>query len=244
MIWRAADLHIHSALSPCASPEMTPRRIVAEAVRQGLTVIALCDHNSVANVAAVQEAAQAPLLVLAGMEIMTREEAHIVGLFPDVARAEAAARCVSDSLPLLETEASVFGEQCLMDAQDRVIGREKRMLGAACALDLDETVRLIHSHGGLAVAAHVDRPSFSVVSQLGFLPKPSEFDAIEITPFGMRSGRQQKFKDSGLPMIVSSDSHYLTDIGRGFTELQMEALDFGALAAALTGPESGRRPHA
>ncbi len=245
MTWRAADLHIHSALSPCAAKEMTPRRIVAQAARRGLGVIALCDHNSAANVRALQEVAQGLVLVVAGMEIMTREEAHIVGLFPDAERAEAAARSVRDTLPLLKKLPSVYEEQqLLMDAQDRVIGQEERMLGAASALDLDETVRLIHSHGGLAVAAHVDRPSFSVVSQLGFFPEPNDFDAIEVTPIGLRAGRERKFRDSGLPIIVSSDSHYLDNIGQGFTELDMNALDFESFAFAQKGPESGRRPRA
>ncbi|MCS7240144.1 MAG: PHP domain-containing protein, partial [Candidatus Bipolaricaulota bacterium] len=49
MRWFRADLHIHSVLSPCGSLEMSPRRIVEEARKAGLDLIAVCDHNASAN---------------------------------------------------------------------------------------------------------------------------------------------------------------------------------------------------
>ncbi len=52
-----ADLHVHTALSPCADGAMTPPLIVGAALTEGLGMIAVCDHNSARNVAAVQEAA-------------------------------------------------------------------------------------------------------------------------------------------------------------------------------------------
>lgn len=244
MNWRAADLHVHSALSPCASNDMTPRRIVSEAVRLGLEIIAICDHNSAGNVRAVRAAAPRGLLVVAGMEIMTREEAHVTALFPKAELAEATAEIVQVSLPFLTAGSKIFGEQCIMDSQDNVVGHEQRMLSGAASLSLDDTVALIHTHGGLAVAAHVDRPSFSVVSQLGFLPEPNKFNAIEISPAGLRQGKDEKFRKCGLPIVVSSDSHYLSDMGQGFTGLQMGELSYEALVAALTGPAEGRRPYA
>ena len=40
------DLHIHSALSPCADNTMTINNILNMAYIKGLDLIALCDHNS------------------------------------------------------------------------------------------------------------------------------------------------------------------------------------------------------
>ncbi|NTV91592.1 MAG: PHP domain-containing protein, partial [Clostridiales bacterium] len=48
----AADLHVHSALSPCADDEMTPNNIVNMAALKGLDFIALTDHNSTGNLEA------------------------------------------------------------------------------------------------------------------------------------------------------------------------------------------------
>ena len=52
------DLHMHSALSPCALEEMTPNNMVNMALLQELTAIAVTDHNSCRNAAAVMEVAQ------------------------------------------------------------------------------------------------------------------------------------------------------------------------------------------
>ena len=84
-----ADLHIHTVLSPCTElTEMSPRAIVARALSHNLDIIAICDHNSVANAGAVIDAAaDSDLFVIPGMEITSREEAHILGLFPSIDKA-------------------------------------------------------------------------------------------------------------------------------------------------------------
>jgi len=41
-----ADLHIHTALSPCGNNDMTPGAIVEKAIRKGLQIIAITDHNT------------------------------------------------------------------------------------------------------------------------------------------------------------------------------------------------------
>ena len=53
------DLHIHSALSPCADREMTPVNIVAYAAAAGLEIIAVSDHNAAGNVRAAVEVGEA-----------------------------------------------------------------------------------------------------------------------------------------------------------------------------------------
>ena len=146
-------------------------------------MIAVCDHNSARNVAAVQEAAGTRLAVLAGMEITTAEECHVVGLFPDAAAAEAAGAEVGATLgPIDDGYEAFFGEQRLLDAAGRETGRERLALATATALDVDRVVELVHRHGGLAVAAHIDRRSFGAIGQLGFFPAGAGFDAVAALP--------------------------------------------------------------
>jgi 3',5'-nucleoside bisphosphate phosphatase len=234
-----ADLHIHTALSPCASEEMVPPAIVKEALSKGLAMIAVCDHNAAGNVEAVMTAAsmaaaawrstgaevQKELMVIAGMEITTAEEVHVLGFFPSADAAAAAAAEVLDTLATLETTprvASEAGGQPLFDGEGRIIGREERMLFSASKHSLAQTVALIRRNGGLAVASHVDRPSFSVLSQLGVFPEDVVFDALEISGVGVRAGRHRGFLSIGLPLVSSSDSHYLEDIGGGYTLLDID----------------------
>ena len=249
MITCAADMHIHTVLSPCASRQMRPPAIVRAAIAKGMAVIAVCDHNSAGNVAAVREAS---LLsdgpeVIAGMEITTREEVHVLGLFPDDASALAASADVLHGLPPwrpFQSEASAGGrpapQQELVDADGTIRGYEQKMLAAASELGLCEAVLLIHRHGGLAVAAHMDRRSFSVPGQLGFLPPDVPFDGLEVTAAGAARGRAREFAGHGLPLVCSSDGHFLVDIGAGFTVLEVREPVFPELALAFRGVE-GRR---
>ena len=243
--YATADLHVHTALSPCASAEMTPPAIVRAALARGLDMIAICDHNSARNVAAVQEAAargaqeghEGRLTVLAGMEISSAEEVHVLGLFPDATAAEAAGVEIRRTLPEAgDGYGAFFGEQPLMSADGRVLGAETAALALATSLELDAVVDLIKRHGGLAVAAHIDRKAFSVFSQLGFFPAEAGFDAIEVTRFtGDDSPRMAEFKALGLPITSSSDSHYLEDIGSAATGLTVAVPSFAEVALALAG---------
>lgn len=231
-----ADLHLHTALSPCASDDLTPPAIVATALAKGLALVAVCDHNSAGNAAAVQQAASGVLAVIAGIEITTAEEAHVVGLFPDAASAEAAGRLVLETLPLRRREDETrFGSQLLLDAEGGERGREPRMLAAASALSLVSAVALIKRFGGLAVAAHADRPRFSVTSQLGLFPADAGFDAIELSALGRNLPRAANFFSLGLPVITASDSHSLDEIGSAWCVATAEAATFDELSLALRG---------
>ena len=235
-----ADLHIHTALSPCCADEMTPPAIVQAAVSAGLDMIAVCDHNAAGNAEATLEAAGSALAVIAGMEITTAEEAHVLGLFPAPSNALAAASEVLATLPDAPESLTRWGEQWLMDREGRMVGKERRLLAAASGLDLAAALDLIHRYSGLAVASHVDRPSFSIPSQLGLIPAEARLEALEISAEGRRRGRDRRFGCLGLPLLCSSDSHHLEEIGGGLTFIRAEAATFEELAMAL-GRTGGRR---
>ena len=231
---------------------MTPRAIVRAARERGLAMIAICDHNTAQNVAAVLHAAQPapqatgapaaqPLTVIAGMEITTAEEVHVVGLFPTVEAALQAGAEVRAQLPVAgDGYAAYFGEQSIMRGDDVVIGHEIKALATAVPLDVSAVVRLIKEHGGLAVAAHVDRRSFGVISQLGFFPRDAGFDAVEVSRYvRARSARLAELQGFGLPVLAASDSHYLADIGAARCVLHADDATFDELAAAVRG-EGGR----
>lgn len=230
-----ADLHVHTALSPCADAAMTPLVVVAWAVDEGLDMIAICDHNSAGNVAAAQRAAGDALCVLAGMEVTTAEEAHVVGLFPDAAAALAAAAEVAATLPPAGPDyAAHFGEQLLMDEDGREVGREGRALALASGFTVEEAVALVHRHGGLAVAAHVDRRGFGVVAQLGVFPHHAGFDAVEVSPHAAPgSDAWATAAAYGLPVLRGSDAHRPEEIGAARSALRLAAPTFAELRLAL-----------
>jgi 3',5'-nucleoside bisphosphate phosphatase len=241
-----ADLHIHTALSACGDDEMSPPAIVDAALAAGLRVIAVCDHNAAGNTGAVGEAAGSRLTVIAGMEITTAEEVHVVGLFPTVAAAANAADEVRETLPVADDDYTrFFGEQYLMSADGTIYGTEPRALALATSLSLDEAVALVKRYGGLVVAAHIDRPTFGVIAQLGFFPFEAGFDAVEVSRHvPVDSPAADGYAEYGLPVVRSSDSHYLEDVGCVATVFGLAAPTFPELVLAIKHREGRTLAHA
>lgn len=222
-----ADLHIHTCLSPCAEREMSPSNIVRLAKERGLDVIAICDHNSAENVLATRSAAEkVGFTVIGGMEITTQEEVHMLGLFADDSSLTEAQNLVYAHLSG-ENEPEIFGEQLVMDDEDRVIDRHRRLLIGATDLTLDEVVQAIHNFGGIAIASHVDRPSFSIISQLGFIPDGLGLDGIEVSSWSALP------LPAHLPVICSSDAHRPEQIGTEYTRFFVEAPTVSEIRMAL-----------
>lgn len=219
---------------------MTPPAIVRQAIGKGLAMIAICDHNTAGNTMAVREAAGTDITVIAGIEITTSEEAHVIGLFPSSQIAYDMGEKVLATLPELSDQSRRFGEQFFMNAQGQMLRQETKMLSAPSTLTLSESVNLIKQYNGLAIAAHLDRRSFSVISQLGMLPEDIRFDAIEISAAAVRASRLPEFASFGLPVITSSDSHFLSEVGICQTVFEIVEPTFCEVALALK-KSDGRR---
>lgn len=221
---------------------MTPMKIVKEACAKGLTIIAITDHNSAENTSAVMAAArETGLRIIPGIEVTTSEEAHVVALFGDIESALSMQELVYKKLQRGENNEELFGIQVVANESDEVEGINKRLLIGATDLRLEEVVEEIHDRGGLAVAAHIDRQSFSVVSQLGFIPEGVRFDAIEISKGMTLNEARNRFSEYNLvPLITASDAHGLEEIGAGRTHFRVAYPDIAELGLALKGM-SGRK---
>ena len=96
----------------------------------------------------------------------------------------------------------------------------------------------------MAIASHVDRPSFSIISQLGFIPEGLPLDALELSPGwdpeDDSEGRMEELQRYGLPLVRSSDAHFPGDIGKCYTVFLMEEASLTEVRKALFG-EDGRR---
>ncbi|PIP08192.1 MAG: histidinol phosphatase [Syntrophobacteraceae bacterium CG23_combo_of_CG06-09_8_20_14_all_50_8] len=216
------DLHIHTCLSPCADLDMYPRALVKMSLAAKLVVIAICDHNASENVRYVLKAAEGkPIRVLPGMEITSSEEVHLLALFDNTDALSILQDVVYGHLPGLNNEA-VFGCQAIVNDRDEVEGFNERLLIGATVLPLQDIIDRIHSLGGLAIASHIDRESFSVLGQLGFIDEGMHFDALEVScTIGIEKARSRYPDLASYPMIASSDAHFIQDIGRGSTRIRL-----------------------
>jgi hypothetical protein len=239
-----ADLHYQSCLSPCGSLEMSPRLIASRARGRGIGLLALTDHNSSLNCPAFAAACRAEgIIPLFGMEATVMEELHVLCLFGAL---EAALDFSADwygLLPPIPNDPARLGDQVYVDENDDIIGEAEKYLGAAAEISLDGLGPRVAAYGGLVIPAHVDRPAFSMTSQLGFVVDGpwAALECVRLPP---------STDTRGYPLTTSSDAHYPEHVGRRPFELDIEPetlrpggggsdmpVDVSALAAALS-----RRP--
>lgn len=205
------DFHIHSCLSPCGDADMTPSNIARMAALAGYRIIAVSDHNTTGNCRAIMRAAvEAGIVAIPAMELTTSEEVHVLCLLPELDAADELGRYVYGRLPDIDNLPGVFGEQILMDHDDGIIGNEKRLLINATDISIKDVTGIMEEFGGVAVPAHIDRGSFSVLSNLGFLDPELGFPAVELTRGCDISALLDAHPElEGVPYYVNSDSHDL-----------------------------------
>ncbi|MGB7296626.1 MAG: PHP domain-containing protein [Candidatus Aminicenantales bacterium] len=234
-----ADLHIHTCLSPCAELEMSPRGIVRTAREREIQILGICDHNSAENVPAIRDAARPyRISILAGMEIASQEEVHVLGLFDSLDSALAIQEIVYAHLPG-ENDEEAFGIQAVVNEEGEILRFNEKLLIGATTLTLAKVVEIIHDHGGLAIAAHVDREGFSIIGQLGFIPGNLPLDALEVSPAITLEAAREKYSPR-FPLTTASDAHRLDEIGRVSTSFWIAAGTVAEIRKALV-QEDGRK---
>lgn len=231
-----ADMHIHSCLSPCAEVSISPKRIVEKAYQTGLTLIFITDHNSMENAEAAMKTASKydKLRVYPGMEITSREEVHTLALFENIGDAASMQNEIYRYLPDAFSEKE-YNEQVIANEFNEVEEFCKKSLFSAVDLSIDEIVNLIHKYKGLAVAAHIDRESFSVISQLGFIPDTLNYDALEVSPNTSVQQARLKYSEytNKYNFVKGSDSHWLSNIGTVYTEFEAKDNSFSSFASFI-----------
>lgn len=235
-----ADLHIHSFGSShdVRDVTMTPENIVSTAVDEGLSLIAVTDHNEIGNVEkAIAAAKGKPLTVVPGIELST-PQGHLL-LY----------------LPSFEALQRLHGKLSIVDRGTQT---------SRCQESIFECLNLVKELGGFGILAHVDVQSGFEIENPG--AKPHKLDilchpallgievktgtsAITYSDSDVDAGRAKmgldRVKRLGLgskqflARILNSDAHSLTALGRNasndrkVTRFKMETPSFDALKIAL-----------
>ncbi len=216
---------------------MSPLTVVNKAAEIGLDIIAITDHNSAENTAAaLRSAKDMKPFVLTGMEVTSSEEAHILALFDNMQSTMKMQDTVYRNMIPGENDERMFGEQVVANEKDEVLGFNKKLLIGATTIPAQSIVTEIHALGGLAVACHIDRDAFSIISQLGFIPDDLSFDALELSSAISRNKAEKLYKiyDS-FTWISSSDAHTIDDIGKRSTIFHMNDTTIEEMRMALKG---------
>lgn len=230
------DLHVHSCLSPCADNDMTPNNIAGMAALKGLQIVALTDHNSTKNCRAFFTAAKRQgIIPVAGMEMTTAEDIHMVCLFPTLESAEEFDKEYQKYRILYPNRKDIFGDQLILNENDEVIGEEEHLLLNASTLSVPGAVELLKPYGAVAFPAHIDREENGMIASLGCIPKDPHFTCVEFRDNASIDGYVAKYELEDKHVLTDSDAHYLWDISEAenFLELEDEPYSSTLVRASL-----------
>ena len=230
------DLHIHSCLSPCGDDDCTPNNLVGMGVLAGLQIMALTDHNTCRNCPAFFEAARRQgVIPVAGMELTTAEDIHMVCLFPTLEAAMAFDGEIAKRRIPIPNRADIFGRQLVMNGEDEVIGEEPCLLSNATTVTVDEAPALAEQFGGVCYPAHIDRQANGIVATLGALPPTPVFSCVELHDGSLEEDYRRQHPLEHSVVVVGSDAHYLWDIrdAQAWLELADEPYSSAAVRQTL-----------
>ncbi len=217
--------------------------IVAQSRKVGLDLIAVTDHNSCGNVQGIVDAAgEVGPVVLAGLEVQTAEDIHLVTIFSDLPGARAFQEWLWRKMPPTPNDPDVFGIQVEVDACNNIVREEEILLVQGVGYSIEEVVLEVRRRGGLTIMAHIDRPSFAYPAVLGPVPDDLPVDALELS-WRVSSQQDRDYRSAypGRVFVRSSDAHRLADLGREHCcSMLLESPCFDEVAKALRG-EGGRR---
>ena len=210
------DLHLHTCLSPCADDNMTPSNVVGMMSLAGAEVIAVTDHNSARNLVAAKKAADFyNIKLLPGIEVNTAEEIHLLCYFCGIEEALEMGEEIYNSLADISVDTQIWGEQLIVDENDEIVGSLDKLLTLASSYDIYAVKQMTEALGGIAVPAHIDRDSSSLLSIMGFMPVDLDFRIVELTDIT----RYSEYVKTGvlppmLDLLESSDAHSLDQLTR------------------------------
>lgn len=193
---------------------MTPYNFVNMSKLMGLQIVALTDHNTCLNCPAAVKAGEiAGITVIPGMELCTSEEIHVVCLLPDVESALDFSEYIRSTMPPVKNREKIFGEQLIMDETDNILGKEELLLTTASSVGIYQVPQLMEKYGGVAFPAHINRSSYSVISNLGEITADMGFKCAELTPDADLKLYEEKYPDlKNMKILYNRDAHYLENI--------------------------------
>ncbi len=230
------DLHIHSCLSPCGDDDNTPNNIVGMATLCGLDIIALTDHNTSKNCPAFFEAAKRHNVIpIAGMELTTSEDIHVVCLFEKLEDAMRFDNYIEDNRIKIKNKPSIFGNQMVLNENDEPIMEIESLLINATNLSITDVGEKVADFGGICYPAHIDREANGVIAILGSLPVDTSFNFYELNDSANVEEYSNLYGIASNRFIISSDAHYLTDMRdkENYLEIEDELQDHDAIRRRL-----------
>jgi hypothetical protein len=148
------------------------------------------------------------------MEATTQEEIHILCIFTSLDAALSFGEYAYGIITPLPNDPEKTGDQVYVDEEDNIEGELEYFLPGALDISVEDIGGRVEEYGGLVIPAHVDRPAFSMTSQLGVVVDGpwAALECVRLPPSA---------DTLGYPLITSSDAHYPEHVARRPFELDI-----------------------
>ncbi|MCD6155811.1 MAG: hypothetical protein J7J32_02035 [Candidatus Atribacteria bacterium] len=214
---------------------MLPHCIVLEALQKKLDIIAVTDHNACDNVNLTLELGQHfGLWVIPGIEVESKEEVHFLCFFPTIEFLTSFNKEIEANLPRIPIDEKIWGEEWIIDEDGRIKAKKEYLLTHSTRLSAEELIALARKYQGFVIPSHVDRTSYSVLANLGFIPQKWKIKTVEISTWERAETIRKTASLEKYSLVSFSDAHSLSEIGRTFTLLETKRRDWKSLLQALT----------
>ncbi len=214
---------------------MTPNNIVNMAYIKGLDIISVTDHNTMGNVESIMKVAKKrDILVIPGIEVTTKEEVHVLCYFRNIEDGIEFQDFIYRGLPDIKNNKKFFGNQLLMDENDNIIGEVEKFLLNSTKYTIKEINNLVNRLNGVLVPAHIDKKSYSILMNLGFIPDELNVKTVEVSKNYSSQSIKNLINLERYNLIKNSDAHYLGDINEPVMFLDIEKKDINSLVEYLS----------
>lgn len=105
---------------------------------------------------------------LRAVEVTPVRKLHCLVYFPTDESRKRFQRYLEEHLPPIPNDPERFGDQVWVNAENEILGEVPYLLLSALDQSVNQIAAQARKVDALFVAAHVERPSFSLISQLGF----------------------------------------------------------------------------
>ncbi|MFW6006740.1 MAG: PHP domain-containing protein [Halanaerobiales bacterium] len=228
------DLHVHTVLSPCADLLMTPGNILKKAVKEKIDIMAITDHNSGENLKVIMKMAEnTPVKIIPGMEVETREEVHLLCLFPDLNKLFKWQNIVYEALPDKINQEDIFGPQIIVDEKDNYKAKLDKLLATAIDIRIEKVFEQVKALGGWVIPAHIDKTN-GLIKNLGLIPENINIEVMEVFYKSDIKNIINKYPFlANKSLIKNSDCHYLKEL-KPRMKLELKSNHFHEIRKALT----------
>ena len=230
-----ADLHIHTVLSPCGSLDMSPVNIIQAAKKKHLNIIGITDHNATQHTLVTQQIGKKEgIFVLRGVEVCTKEEIHCLAFFEKDNEIEEFQAYIDKYLPHIPNDPDKLGYQLIVNENEEILDELPYTLLSGIDQSLEQVQAKVGELNGIFIPAHIDRRTFSLTSQLGFVPLDLNPDLFEISKFCSTQKILRQYPYIGKYQIIQdSDAHFIDDVGAVCNVFEMESLSFQSIKEYL-----------